>query len=104
MPQNKSALRRYLVILKTLKFSNVDHAVSKLDLIRAVRTEMGIKVSESTIEKDLYALRHDQDLKIYAPIKSNYSMSGICRRMGSQGYYLEYGWDLFENWRQNWNM
>ncbi len=67
MPKNKEALIRYRVINRSLK----DYGyVSKKKLIQNCENALDISpISERTIDADLYAMRYDNGLGYYAPIK-----------------------------------
>lgn len=81
MPVNKYALLRYRIIDRCL--SKKDYP-NKEDLRQACEDSLfgsfGENISESTIEKDLWAMRNESELGYYAPIK--YSKA-------EKGYYYE---------------
>jgi hypothetical protein len=97
MPLNKSAFHRYLVITSLLQKEDGKVKTIK-DFQYAIFDDIGVKVLQSTIEKDLHALRYDDSLRIYAPIK-------VLKRPWNQtgtGFYLEKEWDFFDALRSNW--
>ncbi len=71
MPANKYALLRYRIIDRKIS-SKFNPFPSKEDLRQACEDELygsdGTRVSLSTIEKDLYAMRNESNLGYYAPI------------------------------------
>ena len=67
MPVNKNSLIRYRLIDKRLREKYKPYP-SKEDLVEYVSEQMGVPVSESTIEKDLKAMRQDRQLGYLAPI------------------------------------
>jgi len=71
MPVNKYALLRYRIIDKCIR-NKYNHYPSKQDLREACEEALyGLgsgRVSDSTIEKDLYAMRNEENLGFLAPI------------------------------------
>jgi hypothetical protein len=98
MSLNKSAFRRYLVIAKTLRRTDRFYLKSREDLQHAILNEMGMRVSLSTIDKDICEMRHDSDLRLYAPIKARHGG----RTKGASGYYIDDDWDFFDALRHSW--
>ncbi len=78
MPSNKSASIRYRIIDQCLR-STASAFPAKEDLQEEMQERIGY-VSLSTIDKDLYAMRFDEELGYLAPIK--YSKQ-------HKGYYYE---------------
>lgn len=68
MPSNKFAMIRYRVIdeLLTNKYKKYPGIQ---DIIEKCSDILGIKVSKSTIEKDIFAMRNDEGLNYFAPIE-----------------------------------
>lgn len=67
MPKNKEALIRYRVINRLLR--DYGH-VTKEQMIRACETTLDIfPISERTIDADIHAMRYDNGLGYYAPIR-----------------------------------
>lgn len=83
MPANKYALLRYRIIDRCI--SNTRNPFpSKEDLRTACEEALygsdGINISESTIEKDIWAMRNESELGYYAP---------IAYHRDKRGYYYE---------------
>ena len=72
MPANKYALLRYRIIDKCIRNKYKPYP-TKEDLRTACEESLygsgGERISESTIEKDLWAMRYEGDLGYYAPIR-----------------------------------
>lgn len=72
MPSNKYALLRYRIINNCLTNVDGDYP-NKEDLRQACEDALygsqGIHISDSTIEKDIFAMRNESQLGYYAPIK-----------------------------------
>ena len=83
MPANKYALLRYRIIDRMIS-SKYKPFPTKEDLRQACEDELygseGSHVSESTIEKDIYAMRNESNLGYYAPIAFS---------KADKGYYYE---------------
>jgi predicted DNA-binding transcriptional regulator YafY len=83
MPANKYALLRYRIIDRCLK-NKFRPYPDKEDLRMACEEELygseGDRISLSTIDKDLYAMRNEANLGYYAPIAYN---------KAEKGYYYE---------------
>lgn len=67
MPKNKNALIRYRLIDERLRNKHRKYP-TKEDLREHVSDKLGMEISESTIEKDMKAMRNDRDLGYMAPI------------------------------------
>jgi predicted DNA-binding transcriptional regulator YafY len=67
MPKNKNALIRFRLIDDRLR-NKYQKYPSKEDLRQFVSDKLGMEISESTIEKDMKAMRSDSDLGFMAPI------------------------------------
>lgn len=70
MPKNKEAYTRYRLIDEALK-NRQKPFPSLLELAEKCEDLLGRKVSESTIQKDIYAMRFDEGLNFNAPIEYN---------------------------------
>lgn len=68
MPVNKEAYIRYRIIDECLRNKRKKHP-SMFDLIDACESKLGKSFSESTLQKDLKAMREDSALGFFAPIK-----------------------------------
>src|SRR6056297_877192 len=83
MPANKYALLRYRIIDRCIS-NKFNPFPNKEDLREACEEELygsdGDRISASTIDKDLYAMRNEANLGYYAPIA--YSKT-------EKGYYYE---------------
>lgn len=83
MPANKYALLRYRIIDRCL--TNTSHPYPNKEVLRqacedALYGSFGEHISESTIEKDLWAMRNESELGYYAPIAYHRT---------EKGYYYE---------------
>jgi predicted DNA-binding transcriptional regulator YafY len=83
MPANKYALLRYRIIDRCIS-NKYDPYPTKEDLRQACENELygsdGDRISMSTIEKDLFAMRNESNLGYYAPIAYHKT---------EKGYYYE---------------
>lgn len=91
MPANKYALLRYRIIDRCL--NSVNHPYPDKETLRRACEEAlygsdGEHISESTIEKDLWAMRNEGELGYYAPIKYSKEHKGY--------YYDEEGYSINE--------
>jgi len=91
MPANKYALLRYRIIDRCL--TNKGHQYPDKDYLRRTCEEAlygsdGEHISESTIEKDLWAMRNESELGYYAPIKYSKEYKGY--------FYEEEGYSINE--------
>jgi predicted DNA-binding transcriptional regulator YafY len=79
MPANKYALLRYRIIDKTIRNKYKPYP-SKEDLRLACEEALynsnHERISDSTIEKDLYAMRNEEGLGFFAPIKFSREFQG----------------------------
>lgn len=91
MPANKNAWLRYLIIIKTIK----NGGATKKEIIEEIREELGMYVSESTIEKDMQFLKFSSEFGIYDPI--NY-------RKSSNKYWLPPNWSMSEAIKKAWRV
>lgn len=71
MPVNKNALARYIIIDKCIR-DNTNRYPSRDYLKRKVAEKIGGDISDSTIDKDIKALKEEQQ----APIKFDRSRNG----------------------------
>ena len=83
MPANKYALLRYRIIDRCI--SNTRNPFPSKEDLRAACEEAlygsdGVNISESTIEKDIWAMRNESELGYYAPISYH---------RDKRGYYYE---------------
>ena len=91
MPANKNAWLRYLIIIRTIKKGGA----TKNEIIEAIREELGMWVSESTIEKDMQFLKFSSEFGIYAP---------ITYRKNPHGYWLAPNWSMSEAIKKAWKV
>jgi predicted DNA-binding transcriptional regulator YafY len=77
MPKNKEAYTRYRLIDEALKSKHKTYP-SLEELAEKCENILGKKISKSTMQKDLYAMRFDEGLNFHAPI--NYHKARL-------GYY-----------------
>lgn len=70
MPANKEALIRYRIIDGALRDKQKPYP-SLSEMVELCENVLGKSFSESTIQKDIYALRNDQGLNYNAPIEFN---------------------------------
>jgi predicted DNA-binding transcriptional regulator YafY len=79
MPANKYALLRYRIIDRLISSKSKPHP-TKEELKEACEESLygsfGERISDSTIEKDLYAMRNEGELGYYAPIKYSKRYNG----------------------------
>jgi len=79
MPANKYALLRYRIIDRLISSKSSPYP-TKEDLKEACEESLygsfGDRISDSTIEKDLYAMRNEGELGYYAPIKYSKQHNG----------------------------
>lgn len=79
MPANKYALLRYRIIDRLIR-SKSKPFPTKEEIKEACEESLygslGDRISDSTIEKDLYAMRNESELGYYAPIKYDKSHNG----------------------------
>lgn len=92
MPANKNAWLRYLIIIRTIK----NGGASKIDLIEAIKKDLGLCVSESTIEKDMQFLKFSSEFGIYAPIQY--------RKYPQKGYWLPPNWSMSDAIKKSWKI
>lgn len=65
--KNKNAQARYNLINHRLR-NNMRPCPSLQELVDYVNDRLAAEVSVSTIQKDIYAMRHDENLGYFAPI------------------------------------
>ncbi len=91
MPVNKYALLRYRIIDRLISSTTKPYP-TKEELKEACEESLygsfGDRISDSTIEKDLYAMRNESELGYYAPIKYSKQHNGY--------YYEEEGYSINE--------
>jgi len=79
MPANKYALLRYRIIDRVIRNHRTGYP-SKEDLRQACEEALygssGERISMSTIDKDLWAMRNESELGYYAPIRFNKQYQG----------------------------
>nr|MBP6335245.1 WYL domain-containing protein [Bacteroidia bacterium] len=75
MPKNKEAYTRYRLIDEALK-NRQKPFPSLSELAEKCEELLGKKVSKSTMQKDLYAMRFDEGLNFQAPIEYNDARKG----------------------------
>lgn len=84
MPATKSAMRRYRIIDKAINNKYKPYP-TKDELLDLLSEKVG-HVSESTLDKDLYDMRYDEDLGFNAPIQFSKKHKGY--------YYAEPGYSI----------
>ena len=95
MPANKNAWLRYLIIIRTIKNSDESTPATKDKIIEEIRNELGIYVSESTIEKDMQFLKYSSEFALYAP---------ITYRKSPSGYWLPPNWSMSDAIKKVWKI
>lgn len=75
MPKNKEAYTRYRLIDEALKNRHKPFP-SLAELAEKCEDLLGKKISESTMQKDIYAMRFDEGLNFHAPINYNKTQKG----------------------------
>ena len=93
MPATKNAWLRYLIIIRTIKRSDDSSPATKTKIIQAVRDDLGVDISKSSIEKDLQFLKYSSEFGIYAP---------IAYRKTNNGYWLPPNWTMSEAIKKAW--
>jgi hypothetical protein len=93
MPVNKSAFKRYLVIIRELRGASYDMPLSRFALADRINLFLGNDTSAATVEKDIHTLRHDSDLAFFVPIRA--------RR---NGYWIEDDYLLSEHIAKTWRI
>jgi len=93
MPVNKSAFKRYLVIIRELRAASYEMPLSRFALADRINSFLGNDISAATIEKDIHTLRHDSDLAFFVPIRA--------RKLG---YWIEDDYLLSEHIAKTWRI
>ncbi len=93
MPVNKSAFKRYLVIIRELRGASYDMPLSRFALADKVNSFLGNDISAATVEKDIHTLRHDSDLAFFVPIRAS-----------KNGYWIEDDYLLSEHIAKTWRI
>jgi hypothetical protein len=93
MPVNKSAFKRYLVIIRELRAASYDHPLTRFALADKVNSFLENDTSAAMIEKDIHTLRHDSDLAFFVPIRA--------RKLG---YWIEDEYLLSEHIAKTWRI
>ena len=85
MPANKEALIRYRIIDSALRDKRKPYP-TLVEIVELCENKLGKSFSQSTIQKDIYALRNDQGLNYNAPIGFNRLQNGY--------YYTDKGYTI----------
>lgn len=93
MPVNKSAFKRWLIIVRELRLASYEMPLNRFALAEKVSDELGIKVSCHSIENDINDLRNDEDLSFFVPIRAR-----------NKGYWLERTYSLSARIKELWNI
>jgi hypothetical protein len=93
MPVNKSAFKRYLVIIRELRAASYDHPLTRFALADKINSSLGNDTSAAMIEKDIHTLRHDSDLAFFVPIRA--------RKLG---YWIEDDYLLSDHIAKTWRI
>ncbi len=93
MPVNKSAFKRYLVIIRELRAASYDQPLTRFALADKVNSSLGNDTSAATIEKDIHTLRHDSDLAFFVPIRAR-----------NLGYWIDDDYLLSEHIAKTWRI
>jgi hypothetical protein len=93
MPVNKSAFKRYLVIIRELRGASYDQPLTRFALADKINSFLGNDTSAAMIEKDIHTLRHDSDLAFFVPIRA--------RKLG---YWIEDDYLLSEHIAKTWRI
>jgi hypothetical protein len=93
MPANKSAFKRYLVIIRELRAASYDQPLTRFDLADKVNLFLGNDISAATVEKDIQTLRHDSDLAFFVPIRAR-----------NLGYWIEEDYLLSAHIAKTWRI
>ncbi len=93
MPVNKSAFKRYLVIIRELRGASYEMPLSRFALADRINSSLGNDISAATVEKDIQTLRHDSDLAFFVPIRA--------RRLG---YWIDHDYLLSDHIAKTWRI
>jgi hypothetical protein len=93
MPVNKSAFKRYLVIIRELRGASYEMPLSRFALAERINYSLGNDISAATVEKDIHTLRHDEDFAFFVPIRA--------RKLG---YWIEDDYLLSEHIAKTWRI
>jgi hypothetical protein len=93
MPANKSAFKRYLILIRELRGASYEMPLSRFALADKINSSLGNDTSAAMIEKDIHTLRHDSDLAFFVPIRA--------RRLG---YWIEDDYLLSEHIAKTWRI
>lgn len=91
MPANKNAWLRYLIIIRTIK----NDGATKNEITSAIRDELGMHISDSTIEKDMHFLKYSSEFGVYAPIQYRHE---------TRSYWLPPNWSMSEAIKKAWKI
>jgi predicted DNA-binding transcriptional regulator YafY len=86
MPYNKDAYTRYKLIDTCIRRKSKP-APSLSDLVEYISDKLGRTVSESSIQKDIFAMRNDSNLGFNAPIAYDYYKKGYVYT--EEDYFIE---------------
>jgi hypothetical protein len=93
MPVNKSAFKRYLILIRELRAASYDQPLTRFALADKVNSFLGNDISAAMIEKDIHTLRHDSDLAFFVPIRAR-----------NLGYWIEDDYLLSEHIAKTWRI
>jgi hypothetical protein len=93
VPVNKSAFKRYLILIRELKSVNYFNPLSRFVLADKINQQLGMNISPATVEKDIRTLRHDEDLSFFVPIRAR-----------NVGYWIEDDYLLSEHIAKTWKI
>jgi len=93
MPVNKSAFKRYLILIRELRGASYEMPLSRFALADKVNSSLGNDISAATVEKDIHTLRHDSDLAFFVPIRAR-----------NLGYWIEDDYLLSEHIAKTWRI
>ena len=93
MPVNKSAFKRYLVIIRELRAASYDQPLTRFALADRINSSLGNDISAATVEKDIHTLRHDEDFAFFVPIRAR-----------NLGYWIEDDYLLSDHIAKTWRI
>ena len=93
MPVNKSAFKRYLILIRELRGASYEMPLSRFALADKINSSLGNDISDATVEKDIHTLRHDSDLAFFVPIRA--------RKLG---YWIEDDYLLSDHIAKSWRI
>ena len=98
MPKNKDFCLRMFIYIREMQLSSYGTPMSKEGFADCIRDEIGISVSNSTIDNDIQFLRHNSVYGVQVPIMY------VKHTPDVHGYYLPEGYVLSDELRKTWRI